>query len=68
MGEIIVAIGSKDNLVEDISLLARKWLDSPKIVALTGPTMKAGIAEKASALFLDTNIVLALLDADRCEA
>jgi len=62
MGEIIVAIGSKDNLVEDISLLARKWLESPKIVALTGPGMKAGIAEKASALFIDTNTVLALID------
>ena len=65
MGEFIVAIGSKDNLVEDISLLARKWLENPKIVALTGPTMKAGIVEKASALFIDTNIVLALLDPDR---
>ncbi len=65
MGEIIVAIGSKDNVVEDISVLARKWLENPKIVALTGPTMKAGIVEKASALFIDTNIVLALLDPDR---
>ena len=65
MGEFIVAIGSKDNLVEDISLLARKWLENPKIVALTGPTMKAGIVEKASALFIDTNVVLALLDPER---
>jgi DNA polymerase III delta subunit len=65
MGETIVAIGSKDNLVEDISLLARKWLENPKIVTLTGPDMKAGIVDKASALFLDTNIVLALLDPDR---
>jgi DNA polymerase III delta subunit len=65
MGEIFVAIGSKDSLVEDISLLARKWLENPKIVALSGPTMKAGIVEKASALFIDTNIVLALLDPDR---
>lgn len=65
MREFIVAIGSKDNLVEDISLLARKWLENPKIVALTGPTMKAGIVEKASALFIDTSIVLALLDPDR---
>jgi DNA polymerase III delta subunit len=65
MGEIIVAIGSKDSLVEDISLLARKRLDNPKIVALSGPTMKAGIVEKASALFIDTTIVLALLDPDR---
>ncbi len=65
MGEIIVAIGSKDSLVEDISLLARKWLENPKIVVLSGPTMKAGVAEKASALFIDTNIVLALLDPDR---
>ena len=65
MGEIIVAIGSKDNLVEDISLLARKWSENPKIVALTGPTMKAAIIEKASALFIDTNTVLGLIDPDR---
>jgi DNA polymerase III delta subunit len=65
MGEIIVAIGSKDSLVEDISLLAGKWLDNPKIVALTGPNIKTGIVEKASALFTDVNVVLALLDPDR---
>ena len=65
MGEIVVAIGSKDSLVEDISLLARKWLENPKIVVLSGPTTKAGIVEKASALFIDTSIVLALLDPDR---
>ena len=65
MGEIIVALGSKDNLVEDVSLLAGKWLKNPKIQALTGPNMKAGIVEKASALFIDTSIVLALVDPDR---
>ncbi len=65
MGEIIVAIGSRDSLVEDVSLLAGRLLENPKIVALSGPTMKAGIVEKASALFIDTNIVLALLDPDR---
>jgi len=64
MGEIVVAIGSKDNLVEDISLLARKWSENPKVVTLSGPALKPGIAEKASALFLDTNIVLALIDPD----
>ncbi len=64
MGEIIVAIGSKDTLVEDIALLARKWLENPAVVVLSGAGMKAGIAEKASALFLDTNIVLALIDPD----
>ena len=65
MGEIIVAVGSKDSLVEDTSLLAAKWLDNPKIVALTGPSIRAGIVEKASALFIDTNVVLAILDPDR---
>ncbi|HVN23492.1 MAG TPA: hypothetical protein VMT71_05945 [Syntrophorhabdales bacterium] len=64
MGEIVVAIGSKDNLVEDLSLLARKWSENPKVVTLSGPALKPGIAEKASALFLDTNIVLALIDPD----
>ncbi len=65
MREIIIAIGSKDSLAEDISLLARKWLESPKIAALSGPTMRAGILEKASALFVDTTTVLVLIDPDR---
>jgi DNA polymerase III delta subunit len=64
MREIAVALGSKENFLEDISLVARKWLPNPRIEPLTGSNIRAGVVEKASALFVDTNIVLALLDPD----
>ena len=65
MGDIVVAIGSKDNAVEDITLLARKWLENPKIVAASGPDIRGTVIEKSSALFIDGNLVLALLDPDQ---
>jgi DNA polymerase III delta subunit len=62
MDRIAVVIGSKENVIEDISLLARKWLENPKIVAVTGADIRSAVVEKSSALFIDGNLVLALLD------
>ena len=65
MDRIAVVVGTKENSVEDISLLARKWLENPKIVAVTGPDIKSAVVEKSSALFIDGNLVLALLDPEQ---
>ena len=65
MGDIVVAIGSKETAVEDVTLLARKWLENPKIVAVSGPDIKGAVIEKSSALFIDGNLVLALLDPEQ---
>ncbi|MGD0229618.1 MAG: hypothetical protein ABSC19_04560, partial [Syntrophorhabdales bacterium] len=65
MGEIVFTVGSKENFVEDVHLLARQWLESPRIVAVTGPAIKETLVEKASALFVEEDLVLALLDPSR---
>ena len=67
MGDILVAVGSKENISEDISLLARKWLEHPRIAAVTGTDIKPTVIEKASALFVDPDLVLAILDPEKAE-
>jgi DNA polymerase III delta subunit len=67
MGEIIIAVGSKDTISEDISLLSRKWFEHPRIVAVTGADIKTTVVEKASALFVDPDLVLAILDPEKAE-
>ena len=67
MGEILVAVGSKENISEDISLLARKWLEHPRIAAVTGADIKPTVIEKASALFVDPDLVLAIVDPEQAE-
>jgi DNA polymerase III delta subunit len=62
MSHIIFTVGSKDNFIEDIHLLARRWSDNPRVVAATGQEVVQTVTEKASALFLEEGLVLALLD------
>jgi hypothetical protein len=62
MGQIVFTIGSKENFFEDVNLLASRWSREPRIVTLTGPAIRPAVTEKASALFIEENLVLALLD------
>lgn len=62
MGGIVMVAGSKENFLEDVHFLARRWSDNPRIVAVAGPAIRDAVAEKASALFIEENLVLALLD------
>lgn len=62
MGKIILALGSADNFLEDVHALARQEVGNPKILPLTGSGAQGVILEKASALFLEENLVPALLD------
>ena len=62
MGGIVFTIGSKDNFVEDANFLARKWSENPRLVAAAGPDIVKTVSEKASALFIEEGLVLALLD------
>jgi hypothetical protein len=62
MERIVYTIGSKENFFEDINLLALRWSREPRIVTLTGPAIRQAVAEAASALFTEENLVLALLD------
>jgi len=62
MGQVVFTVGSKENFPGDVNLLASRWSDKPRIVFLTGPAIKQAVTEKASALFIDEGLVLALLD------
>ena len=63
--EILIAVGSRENAEEDIHTLAAQWSESPEVAVVAGKDLKARVVEKASALFLDPNVVLILVDPDR---
>jgi DNA polymerase III delta subunit len=65
MSEITTAVGSKENAAEDIQALARKWYDNPEIIVVTGKDIKHTVSEKVSALFVQENLVLVLLDPEQ---
>jgi DNA polymerase III delta subunit len=62
MGKLILAIGSADNFMEDVHVLARQEMENPKILPLSGLAAKAAILEMASALFIEEDAVIAVLD------
>ncbi|OPY60909.1 MAG: DNA polymerase III subunit delta [Syntrophorhabdaceae bacterium PtaU1.Bin034] len=62
MGQIVLAYGSKDNFAEDVHLLSKRWYENPRVVAVSGASVRETVIEKASALFVEENLVVALLD------
>jgi DNA polymerase III delta subunit len=62
MGRLVLAYGTKENMAEDIQFLSKNWTENPRIVVLSGQSVKPGISEKASALFVEENLVLVLPD------
>jgi DNA polymerase III delta subunit len=62
MARPVLAFGLKDNFMEDVHLLSKNWAENPRIVVVSGPAAKEMVLEKASALFIEENLVLALLD------
>lgn len=65
MDRITVAVGTKENMMEDVHGLARRAVESPDVVVVTGKDAKAAIIEKASSLFLPPNLVLVLVDPEK---
>jgi DNA polymerase III delta subunit len=61
-GQLIVALGSKENAMEDIHLLAAKAISNPRVLVLSGQGTKETVIETASALFIDEGVVIALVD------
>ena len=62
MSDIIIALGDRDNVFEDISILAKKVSENPEVIISTGKEIKNHIIEKSSALFIEQNIVMAFVD------
>ena len=63
--EILIAIGSKENIVEDIHTLSRQWAENPEVVIITPKEARDRVREFASALFLDGGLVLVLLEPEK---
>jgi DNA polymerase III delta subunit len=65
MNEFTIAVGTKENIVSDIKTLGTKWNANAQVIVASGKEIRALIMEKASALFLDENLVLVLIDPDK---
>lgn len=68
MKELLVAIGSKENILEDIHVLARRYAGQPDIAIAQGKDLKQAVIEKASNLFLAENLVVAVVDPGAADA
>jgi DNA polymerase III delta subunit len=62
MNSITTIIGTKENINEDIRVFSEKLIDNPEIIILAKKDIKDKVIEQSSALFVDKNIVMALLD------
>jgi DNA polymerase III delta subunit len=64
MKDIIIAVGSKENLLEDIQTIAKQLISDPELVIASGKEkdMRNIIIEKASNLFINENLVLVVVD------
>jgi DNA polymerase III delta subunit len=64
MKDIIIAVGSKENLLEDIHAIAKQLVSAPEIAVASGKEkdMRNIIIEKASNLFINENLVLVVVD------
>lgn len=62
MKELLVAIGSKENVVEDIHVLSRRFHEHPGVVIAQGKDLRQVVIERSSNLFLAENLVIAVVD------
>jgi DNA polymerase III delta subunit len=65
MHGITTIIGTKENIAEDVRVFSEKLMDNPDILVVTKKDIKDKVIEKTSALFVEKNIVLVLLDPER---
>ncbi|MCX8111224.1 MAG: hypothetical protein N3D15_08265 [Syntrophorhabdaceae bacterium] len=65
MKDIIIAMGTKDNVHEDIGILSHQFFDSPHNIVVSGEGIRDTVVEIASSLFLEERIVLILVDPDK---
>lgn len=64
MSKIILAVGTKENMMGDIHGIVQQWTNDPKFVIAAGKEIKAAVIDTASTLFLSDNTVLVLVDPD----
>ena len=59
---MLIALGSKENIIEDVHILAGRFNPNPAITLAQGKDLRQVIVEKASNLFLADNLVIAVID------
>jgi DNA polymerase III delta subunit len=64
MKTMLLALGSKENIIEDIHTLAGRFHEHPAIAIAQGKDVRRVVIEKASNLFLADNLVIAVIDPD----
>ncbi len=64
MPEIIIAVGSKENLSEDVRAVTARLVSEPKLVIASGKEkeMRNTVIDQASNLFLSPNVIIVLID------
>lgn len=64
MKDIVIAVGTKENLLEDIHVIAKQLVSNPEIIIASGKEkeMRNIIIEKASNLFINEDLVLVVVD------
>jgi len=65
MPPITFVTGIKQNVIDDIDILSKKWMDNPHLIIATEENGKQVIIDTVSTLFLEENLVLVLLDPPR---
>ena len=65
MSNITTVIGAKENIAEDIHAFSGKLVDNPQVLIVAKKDIKTIVVEKASTLFIDSNLVLVLLDPEK---
>ncbi len=67
MKDIIIAVGSKENILEDMHVIAGELVSDPQIAIASGKDkdIRNIIIEKASNLFINENLVLVIVDPGR---
>jgi DNA polymerase III delta subunit len=64
MSKIMLAVGTRENMMGDLHTIVQKWTNNPKFIVATGKEVKTAVIDMASTLFLSENTVLALVDPD----
>lgn len=67
MNTLLLALGSRENIIEDVHILAGRFNDHPAIVFAQGKDLRQVIVEKASNLFFADNLVIAVIDPDAAD-
>jgi len=62
MKDITIVSGVKENIIEDVHIITGGIAENQEIVVATGNDIKRVVIEKSSALFIENNLVLVVLD------